>query len=406
MPLDARDDIAAVPWPAAGTEDLAWESEFDPQASRRSQLRTRGPYRACVRSEIATSQPPPFDRITAVAIEDAVVELSRFDAEFGDVTAPFASILLRSESAASSEIERLTAGPRGIAMAELGRKSSANAKLIVANVRAMEAAVSLAGDLDEAGVISMQRALLEDTHPEYTGDWRHEPVWVGGIGNSPHGASFVPPRFERVGPLMADVVAFARRADWPVIPQVAIAHAQFETIHPFPDGNGRTGRALIHAMLHRLGITRNVTVPVSAGLLQDTERYFDALTSYRMGDAGPIVRVFTDAVTSGIKNGRTLVSDLNEIGSSWRTMSTSRAGSSADRMLDLLRRQPVVDAQLAARELGVTPQNAQIGIDRLLDDGVLTQIGDNRRHRTYEARDVITVLDEFAQRARRRSRGA
>ncbi len=330
------------------------------------------------------------------------MELSRFDAEFGAIAAPFASILLRSESAASSEIERLTAGPRGIAMAELGRTSSPHAKLIVANVRAMEAAIALAGDLDESSVIAMHRVLLEDTHPEFTGDWRREPVWVGGVGNSPHGANFVAPRFDRVPALMHDALAFARRADWPVLPQVAIAHAQFETVHPFPDGNGRTGRALVHAMLHRLEITRNVTVPVSAGLLQDTERYFGALTSFRAGDAGPIVRVFTDAVTSGIKNGRQLVDDLTYIGAIWRTKSTSRAGSSADRILDLLQRQPVVDAQLVGRELGVTTQNAQIGIDRLVEDGVLTQIGENRRHRAYEARDVLTVLDQFAQRARRR----
>jgi len=71
---------------------------------------------------------------------------------------------------------------------------------------------------------------------------------------------------DRVPDAMRDLLQFARRDDLPVIPQVAILHAQFETIHPFPDGNGRTGRALMHAALRAKGVTRHVSVPISAGL--------------------------------------------------------------------------------------------------------------------------------------------
>ena len=74
-----------------------------------------------------------------------------------------------------------------------------------------------------------------------------------------------------------------------------MAHAQFETIRPFPDGNGRTGRALVHAMLRHRGITRAVTVPISAGLLVDTGAYFDALGDYGAGHLEPIIRQMTDA---------------------------------------------------------------------------------------------------------------
>lgn len=251
-------------------------------------MRADGPYRAAVPALIADRALPTLDASAVFAAEDALGALARFDAEYGKVAAPFASILLRSESASSSEIEHLTAGPKAIALAELGVRTGQNAGLIVANRRAMETAIALAGELDEAAILAMQEALLGDSRPEYTGRWRATQVWIGsGFSNSPHAAAFVPPHHERVAALMSDLVDFARRIDVPALPQIALAHAQFETIHPFPDVNGRTGRALVHAMLRRLGITRSVTVPVSAGLLGDIRGYFGALTAYREGESMP-----------------------------------------------------------------------------------------------------------------------
>ena len=151
----------------------------------------------------------------------------------------------------------------------------------------MVAALALADRLDEDAVLAMHAALLADVQPEIAGRWREEQVWIGGDSFGPHGAAFIPPHHDHVPALMADLVKFTRRADLPLLSQAAIAHAQFETIHPFPDGNGRTGRALIHAMLRGHGLTRNVTVPVSAGLLTDTNGYFDALTAYRDGRPCP-----------------------------------------------------------------------------------------------------------------------
>jgi hypothetical protein len=101
--------------------------------------------------------------------------------------------------------------------------------------------------------------------------------------HGPREAMFVPPHHSRVLAAIDDLLRFAQRDDIPALPQIALAHAQFGTIHPFTDGNGRTGRALIQAILRRKGLTRNVTVPVLAGLLTDTDSYFAALTAYREG---------------------------------------------------------------------------------------------------------------------------
>jgi Fic family protein len=393
-------------WPKIGFESRAWDAQPDSGESRRAQLRARGPYEAAVPPTIAKLALPALSTDSTLAAEDAIAELSRFDGQVGAIAAPFSAILLRSESAASSEIEQLTASAKNVALAELGRAAGQNSQLIVGNVRAMEAAIQMAEDLDVSTIIAMQSEILRDDQPQHTGHWRTEQVWIGGgYGNSPHGASFVPPHHDRVERLMDDLVAFARRTDLPALPQIAIAHAQFETIHPFPDGNGRTGRALVQAMLHRLGITRNVTVPVSAGLLRDTRGYFGALTAYRAGDVEPIILAFAKASADAIVNGRQLVVDLTTIRSGWEQTTTARAGSAGRRLLEVLQRQPVIDANLAAAELGVTPMNAQSGIERLVSDGILYQIGSASRNRAYEAREVLAALDDFAGRAKRGRRG-
>ena len=183
----------------------------------------------------------------------------------------------------------LTASARAIAEAELpGGKAKRNAEMIVANTAAMHAAIALSDTVDAAAIRAMHRALMVNESRHTPGEFRTEPVWIG-RGSTPIGATFVGPSHEAVPGAIGDLIAFAQRADVPTLPQIAVGHAQFETIHPFKDGNGRTGRALVQGMLRNKGLTRQVTVPVSAGLLADTDAYFAALTSYRDGDAAPIV---------------------------------------------------------------------------------------------------------------------
>ena len=120
--------------------------------------------------------------------------------------------------------------------------------------------------------------------------------------NQPTTCEFRAPHHERVPTLIDDLIRFAQRTDIDPLAKALLAHARFETIHPFPDGNGRTGRALIHAMLRRDRLTRNVTVPVSSGLLTEIDRYFDALGAYRNGDPNPIIEIGAHASLEAIDN--------------------------------------------------------------------------------------------------------
>lgn len=335
--------------------------------------------------------------------EDAAAEIARFDAEEGDALLPFSAMLLRSESAASSQIENLTASARAIAEAELEVSDRANATLILANVRAMTTALDLAQDLSGPTILAMHRALLAGSDPDAAGRWRTEQVWIGGGSIGPHQAVVVPPRHEHVGAAVADLVTFIRRDDLPILPQAAIAHAQFETVHPFTAGNGRTGRALLHAMLRNKGLSRNLTAPISAGLLADTGAYFAALTAYREGDLTPITRQVSSAVFAGLANGRQLLADLRAVRGGWSERVSARRNSGLRPVMDLLLRHPVVNAGLLARELGRSRTNVYGFLDRLENSGILVEFSDQKRGRVWGSPEVLAVLDAFATRATRRS---
>src|SRR5690606_31413765 len=166
------------------------------------------------------------------------------------------AVLLRTESAASSQIENLTVGARQLALAGLGEHTNRNARIVTANVRTMEAALALSREIDESSVLGMHHALLAESDPGNAGRWRDQQVWIGGSALGPHGAMFVPPHHTRVPAAMADLFDFIAKTDVPGVVHVALAHAHIQPIHPFPHGHGRTRRAHAHAPLPRPALDR------------------------------------------------------------------------------------------------------------------------------------------------------
>lgn len=402
-PAQGDSTVQEGAWPPLAYEELPWTAQYETHATSRSERRKhQGPYRAAITPKIAdVTLDLPGE--LAAKVGEASAELARFDELMGGEIAHFSAILLRSESAASSRIENLTASARAIAEAEIGTSHRKNAAEVVANTRTMIAALELAGKISSASVLAMHRALMMETDPINAGRWRAEQVWIGGGNLGPHHALFVPPHHDRVADAIADLMKFIERDDLPVLAHAALAHAQFETIHPFTDGNGRTGRALVQAMLRHGQLTRNVTVPVSAGLLSDTDAYFDALTTYRLGDPIPIVTRFADAAFKAVANGRQLVDELRQIRQRWRQLIKARSDSAVWRLVDLLLRRPVVNARVIAGELDLDAGNVHRYIKPLLDAQILTESLDVKRNQAWRAAEVLAALDAFAARAGRRT---
>lgn len=193
-----------------------------------------------------------------------------------------------------------------------------------------------------------------------------------------------------------------RATDVPLLTQAAIAHAQFETIHPFNDGNGRAGRALVHAMLKHGGATTRTTVPVSAGLLNDTESYFDALTDFRHGDPNKIVTRFVDAAFAAIGNGRELAQDLLRCYEAWSDAIMTRRNAAVWRVLPMLLSRPPVTSAHIQDAIDISQPAADNVINRLREARIVSKATGNQRYVVWVATDITQALDDFAERARRR----
>lgn len=389
-------------WPAISWEEAQWEasSGWGVRATRESNLIQK--YKSALVPPIADLSPVPSPEAFEAA-EEAAHELGRFDAENGNSLQGYAPVLLRSEAASSSRIEDLTASARGIFTAEAGAKASRNSELIAANTRALRAAIKLAHELSPHAIQQMHAVLMEGQDKHTPGQWRTEPVWIGSRHDSPVGADYVAPNWSHIPDLIEDVVAFSRRFDVSALVSVAVAHAQFETIHPFTDGNGRTGRAFAQAILRYRGITRSLAVPVSAGLLVNTGGYFDALTAYRQGDISPIVQSFADAAMRSIGNARILISELAQIRASWEEKLRVRKSSNAWFLLDVAMQQPVFTAADAAGALGVQLPNVYPPLRTLTDAGILKYKREYQSPPLWRSEEILVAIDRFAQRAGRRA---
>lgn len=376
------------------TSHMTWDPRTQQTLGHQQYMSARPPF-------IAGRVPVPSVEATS-ASRRAEQELTRFDAELGARVASFGPVLLRSEAASSSQIENLTASARAIFTAELGARTGRNAQQIAANTKAMQAAVDLSREVTPATIQRMHATLMKDDSRHSPGEWREEAVWIGTRSDSPIGASFVAPNHRLVPDLIEDLTRFATDSRVPALVSVAVAHAQFETIHPFTDGNGRTGRALAQSLLRHRGVTRSVAVPVSAGLLADVEGYHQALTSYREGDLDPVVLAFAHAALRAVNNSRQLVADIDEVRQSWNDRLRARRDSNAWRLLDVLVRRPVLDSATAAAELGVKQPNVYPPMRALAEAGIVQSKEQHRMGPFWRSDEILATIDAFARRAGRR----
>ncbi|KFI56081.1 Fic family protein [Bifidobacterium callitrichos] len=397
--------------PPVGREEHVWHIADDAPVSRSRRSRGNGDYESTVPARLASLELSISAALSA-DVEEAAGALSRFDMYAASrlgagnrVLGPMSAVLLRTEATSSSQIEHLTVGAKNLALETIHESSSDNAAIVVGNVRAMEAALRLSKDMDEEHVLAMHRALMlaQPGWEEEAGRYRDRLVWVGTDSYSPRGASHVAQQAELVPAAMRDLLAFIARDDLPVIVQCAMAHAQFETIHPFSDGNGRCGRALVHAILRNKSLVHATTPPVSAGLLRRTDSYFDALTAFRNGDAEPIVESFVEACLFAASSGERLIDDLtHQLDLAREQLQGTRSDSPVWRVLPQLIEQPIVTTKYLCEALGLSKSQSERAIRRMESAGVLTARSGRQRNVIWEHRGILDVLDAYAVGLRRR----
>ena len=251
-------------------------------------------------------------------------------------------------------------------------------------------------DLSVATLCDWHRRLMRSTPlaREHHGQLRTEQGWIG--GSSPLDAALVTPPATKILPLVDDLIDFVNRTDLDPILQAAVAHAQFELIHPFADGNGRIGRMLVDWTLARR--LRLVAPPsVSNVIAGDVGGYLSGLTLFRLGDLDAWVSWFADVVTRASQRQLSLVQAIDELRARWRVRLLARSDSCAWPILGLLTQRLVLDARSVAEELGVSPRAALSGLESLTAARILGEhsrpVGKGRPTRLFVAPELLALID-------------
>jgi Fic family protein len=321
--------------------------------------------------------------------------------------APLAHLLLRTESIASSRVEGLQMTGRDLARAEArmetGGKSSQTAVAILANMAAMETAIDEAAAAErfgEAELLAIHRRLMKhDLNPRIAGRFRTSQNWIGGNNYNPCGADFVPPPVEEVPRLLADVYAAVNDDLLPAVVQAALVHAQFETIHPFDDGNGRTGRALVHVILRRRGVAPCYVPPISVILAEARDRYIAGLTGFRGENVVAWTAQFATATTHAANLAARYLGKVERLMEEWRQKLTHasdpRADAAAWAIIDVLPAHPVVTVPVAAAAVGRTKAAIYEAFRQLAAAGVLIPLSTSQRNQSWEAAGLLDLLEEL-----------
>ncbi len=346
--------------------------------------RASGRYRAYVPDELG-DRLPKLGTDAQAAAEDALAVLARADERIGPRGRYLNHLLIRSESISSSWIEGNRVTPERLAIAELLHEGSRQALDVVANVRATEAAIAGLADRGRAITVGDIVDLQHVIEPRLQRGLREEQNWVGGPGWSPLRAAFVPPPEGEVPRLVADLARFATDTSGNPVVRAAIVHAQFETIHPFIDGNGRTGRALIHTVLRRADALRNTLIPISTVFAGDTDSYIAGLNGYRADPpkldewvigfaqaaeraSGNAVRLSEDIAALDVQVRKELVRFRRDRGLS---PAIPRRDAVVLRILDTLASDPVLTAESVSSRLSVSPAAAHRALTELAEAGIL-----------------------------------
>jgi Fic family protein len=278
-----------------------------------------------------------------------------------------------------------------------------SAEAILANIAAMEHAITTTSSADTItvpAIVEVHRVLMANTRDAHiAGVVRTRQNWIGGNNHSPRGAAFVPPPEDEIDSLLTDLATFMNRRDLSPTLQAAIAHAQFETIHPFADGNGRTGRCLIHVVYRRAALASRFVPPVSLVLATDGDAYVKGLTAYRAERTEDWYLDFALTVIRACRAARQLAAQIDELEQRWITKAGDpRRDSTARKLIQLLPAQPILRVSHVVALTGASPTAAHNAVNELEKAGVLKQVTVGKRNRAWEAVGLLKLIDEFERR--------
>lgn len=341
------------------------------------------------------------DRALAAMSNASAGDLSNLDLVHGRTLKALNHMLLRTEAVASSKIENLDADLTDYGRAVLGVRANATGVAVASATAAIGRMIEDADthrSIRAEAILTAHHDLFRRNSDEQhrAGKFRTMQNWIAGSDYAPIGALYVPPPPETVTDYLDDLFAFAKRTDLPAVIQAAIVHAQFESIHPFVDGNGRIGRALIHSVLRSRRITRHLTAPIASALVGHRQRYFDALEDYRDGTVSTLIEMLSSATHLATTESWRAAENLVSIRGRWQdTVPGTAPGTPLFRLLDVLTEHPFVNLALITDRIGIDESLARTSVDRLEEAGVLTRLSRTRLAPVWIARDVLDEIRDL-----------
>ena len=314
----------------------------------------------------------------------------------------FVSMYVRKEAVLSSQIEGTQATLEDIFNPAIDKNRNLDVSDVVNYVRAIEYAIERLDTLPISGrllrethSVLMEGVRGEDKEP---GEFRRSQNWIGPAGCQIKDARYIPPSVDDMNEAVSDLEKYINSDDDtdPLV-KAALIHYQFETIHPFLDGNGRIGRMLITLYLIDKKVMSSPVLYISYYLKKYRSEYYDRLERVRTkGDYEQWIKFFLQAVCETSDNAVNTIKGLITLHekNEKKISMMGRAKISTLRVFHYLEQAPIIDISATAAELKMSYNTAASAVRRLIDAGIVDKLGDNERNRTYIYSEYIEILAE------------
>lgn len=364
-------------------------------------------YRAFVPAALPPDPPVEVDADMLALLSKADQALGRLDGVIQTVPNPdlFVAMYVRREAVLSSQIEGTQSTLEDLLAIELEPATPGipdDVEEVVNYVRAMNYG------LERLTALPLSKRLIREIHAKLlasgrgahrmSGEFRHSQNWIGPEGAPIQQATFVPPPVPEMKRALDDFERFLHDEELPVLVHVGLAHAQFETIHPFMDGNGRVGRLLITFLLVHRGALQRPLLYLSHYLKRNRAEYYDRLSAIRQrGDWEGWMRFFLRGVAETAAEATATARGILELRGRDRELAEKRAGLNGARLIELLFDRPLVNVNLVKETLDIAYGTANSLVGQLEDAGVLTEITGGRRRRVFRYDRYLSLLSDEGQ---------
>ena len=312
----------------------------------------------------------------------------------------FISMYVRKEALMSSQIEGTQATLEDILDPMLDTNTNRNIADVVNYIKATEFAITRLQTLPlcnrlikETHAVLMKGVLGQEKNP---GEFRYSQNWIGGQGSTLKNARYIPPSPDDMQNAMSDLEKYINTDDdLDTLIQAALIHYQFETIHPFLDGNGRVGRLLITLFLMDKGILTTPALYISYFLKKNRVEYYDRMTEVRTkGNYEQWIIFFLQAIMESAGDATSAIDELITLHDTNTSVISKLGRASKNTMLvfDYLESNPIIDIGKTAEALSITFNTASSAVRRLVDAGILVQTGSGGRNRTFAYEAYLDIL--------------